>query len=402
MTTLDTTQDTKSANRNNRAERLSPDGKWRSFPKVPNLLQYVSTEQYYARVKVNRKQFRRSLGTKVFSTAKLKLGDFIKKHHEPTPKRGTVGLALKNYLRGLLNSHDISPQTERYRLYCVRALLKSWPGLRMLPIEKLTLQATSGEVYKTETAFLLCQEWANRFTAIKDAQYFNNTLSVLRAILEIGGVPKDGNPARRIKRLGVKPTELHLPETGQFNQMLGVVESSGAGQAQQCADLMRFLAFSGCRISEARKVTWADVDLGRGEIRVWNAKRSKRSNASQTRQVPVIPPMRELLGRLQKSNPVPSERVCALSECEKSLARACKLVGVARLTHHDLRHLFATRCIEAGVDIPTVSRWLGHQDGGALAMKVYGHLRREHSAAMAQKGTFGMGAQAEVTGTPPH
>ena len=54
-------------------------------------------------------------------------------------------------------------------------------------------------------------------------------------------------------------------------------------------------------------------------------------------------------------------------------------IGIERITHHDLRHLFATRCIEAGVDIPTVSRWLGHVDGGALAMKVYGHLRRTHS-----------------------
>ena len=27
----------------------------------------------------------------------------------------------------------------------------------------------------------------------------------------------------------------------------------------------------------------------------------------------------------------------------------------------------ATRCIEAGIDIPTVSRWLGHQDGGVLS-----------------------------------
>jgi hypothetical protein len=40
------------------------------------------------------------------------------------------------------------------------------------------------------------------------------------------------------------------------------------------------------------------------------------------------------------------------------------------------------------VDIPTVSRWLGHKDGGALAMKVYGHLRDQHSAAMAQKVQF--------------
>ena len=48
-------------------------------------------------------------------------------------------------------------------------------------------------------------------------------------------------------------------------------------------------------------------------------------------------------------------------------------------THHDLRHPFATRCIESGMDIPTVSRWLGHKDGGALAMKTYSHLRREDS-----------------------
>jgi len=50
--------------------------------------------------------------------------------------------------------------------------------------------------------------------------------------------------------------------------------------------------------------------------------------------------------------------------------------------------LFATRCIEAGVDIPTVSRWLGHQDGGALCMKTYGHLRDEHSANEAKKVAF--------------
>lgn len=98
--------------------------------------------------------------------------------------------------------------------------------------------------------------------------------------------------------------------------------------------------------------------------------------------------MSELLDKLKQSNPLPSDMVCRVGECEKSLTRACKLTKVTRITHHDLRHLFATRCIESGVDIPTVSRWLGHSDGGALAMKVYGHLRREHSASMAQKVTF--------------
>ena len=63
-------------------------------------------------------------------------------------------------------------------------------------------------------------------------------------------------------------------------------------------------------------------------------------------------------------------------------------IGIPRITHHDLRHFFATVCIESGVDIPTVSRWLNHKDGGALAMKTYGHLRREHSTAAARRVTF--------------
>lgn len=37
-------------------------------------------------------------------------------------------------------------------------------------------------------------------------------------------------------------------------------------------------------------------------------------------------------------------------------------IGMRRITHHDLRNFFATMCIESGVDIPTVSRWLGHKD----------------------------------------
>jgi hypothetical protein len=48
----------------------------------------------------------------------------------------------------------------------------------------------------------------------------------------------------------------------------------------------------------------------------------------------------------------------------------------------------ATRCIEAGVDIPAVSRWLGHQHGGALCMRTYGHLPDEHSQRAALKVTF--------------
>ena len=99
--------------------------------------------------------------------------------------------------------------------------------------------------------------------------------------------------------------------------------------------------------------------------------------------------MEDLLKRLKhEAGGTPTGSIMKVAKCNEALARACNEIGTSKITHHDLRHLFATRCIEAGVDIPTVSRWMGHKDGGALAMKTYGHLRNEHSQEMAAKVKF--------------
>src|SRR5258708_19611613 len=63
---------------------LSPDGKWKSFPKVPNLLQYVSTGVYFGRLKVNGKLIRQSLEATVYSDPLLKLPDFLKFQRKST------------------------------------------------------------------------------------------------------------------------------------------------------------------------------------------------------------------------------------------------------------------------------------------------------------------------------
>ncbi len=89
-----------------------------------------------------------------------------------------------------------------------------------------------------------------------------------------------------------------------------------------------------------------------------------------------------------EKNPQPTDRIIPINSARKCLQTACKKLGLPQFTHHDFRHFFATTCIESGVDIPTVSRWLGHKDGGALAMKRYGHLRQEHSFAMIKRVSF--------------
>jgi integrase len=322
------------------------------------------------------KIFRTSLKTDVFSVAKLRLPDFIKEKVKTANRHlsGTLGEARSNYETELAADHTLRDGSKRYRRNCIKALLRTWPGIDELPPEKIT-EAD-------------CRDWAARFSANYDEQFFNNTLGTLRMILARSGLGRDANPAYKVKRLGVKPKELHLPEGQEFEALLEKVETSGAGQAHHCADFIRFLAFSGCRLEEARLVKWQDVNFEKMEIRVHNSKSAKTTSKPDFRFVPIIPPMNDLLTRLKAKNPPPESSICAVGECEKSLTRACRLLDIHRITHHDLRHLFATRCIESGVDVPTVSRWLGHVDGGALAMKIYGHLRREHSAAMAQKVKF--------------
>jgi integrase len=180
-----------------------------------------------------------------------------------------------------------------------------------------------------------------------------------------------------------------LPSIDKFNALIAEMRAGHSRDSINCADFASGLAFTGCRISEAREIAWRDVDFDAGEIVVRGDATTGTKNWG-LRRVPLIPDARGMFERMRSERHGESldAKVFRVAECQKSLDRAAKKVGADRITHHDLRHLFATRCIESGVDIPTVSRWLGHKDGGALAMKTYGHLRREHSIAQAQRVTF--------------
>lgn len=93
--------------------------------------------------------------------------------------------------------------------------------------------------------------------------------------------------------------------------------------------------------------------------------------------------------RENSEGPISSPRAEPLSSWSwRQVLRSAETRGYPGFTHHDFRHFFATTCIEAGVDIPTVSRRLGHKDGGALAMRIYGHLRQDHSLAAIQRVIF--------------
>lgn len=60
--------------------------------------------------------------------------------------------------------------------------------------------------------------------------------------------------------------------------------------------------------------------------------------------------------------------------------------GIEGATFHSLRHTFATRCLEAGIDIVTVSKLLGHTDTRMTA-NTYSHLLPEYQKNEIEKMT---------------
>jgi integrase len=59
-----------------------------------------------------------------------------------------------------------------------------------------------------------------------------------------------------------------------------------------------------------------------------------------------------------EKNPAPGDAVISITDARTCLETACRKPGFPKYSHHDFRHSFATTCIESGVDVPTVSRWL--------------------------------------------
>lgn len=367
-----------------REDRLAKDGKWRSFPKVPHLLQYVSNGNYYGRIKVRGKLIRESLETTVWTTAKLRLTDFLKNQQEvrqriDPPK---FSIAVEGYKRELESDTGIKPRSKEYRLLCLLKIQRSWPELWNMRLDEITPKA--------------CKDWAVGLHGKIASHYYNNTIGTLRQIIDHGlkahkesGGQLFENPAAGLSRTKVKQKDLKLPEPSEFKQLVENLKEGSGSWGERVADLVEFLTYGGMRIySEAVWVAWEDVVWQRKEIIVRGDPETGTKN-SEIRRVPILPDMESLLLRLKdKLGGTAMGRIMQVGQCNEALARACKEIGIPKITHHDLRHLFATRCIESGVDIPTVSRWLGHKDGGALAMKTYGHLRNEHSQAMAQKVKF--------------
>jgi len=225
------------------------------------------------------------------------------------------------------------------------------------------------------------------------ADYFNKTVSILRRLfklaIELGSIREKSSPVERLKPEPDQREEYKLPTAEKFAEILAYNDQGCHNwSSRHTRDLIEAVSWTGLRRGEARALKVEYVDLKAGVIRL-PAKICKGClGKKRGRNIPILPDARALFERLVR-DAAQDGSIFYFNKTNDAgkfwLRAACKRAGwTEKFTLHSVRHYFATRCIEAGIPIPTVADWLGHNDKGKLLLTVYHHICQEHSLEIAK------------------
>ena len=126
---------------------------------------------------------------------------------------------------------------------------RSWPSLFGTDVRKVSERD--------------CSEWLVRFQKQYAPSVVNNAIGTLRSVFAeaVTSGARFGNPAANLSRMRIRAKQLELPSREQFLRFVEEIRTAGARQSKDCANLVRFLAYSGLRLGEAKFVAWSDVQF---------------------------------------------------------------------------------------------------------------------------------------------
>jgi hypothetical protein len=133
----------------------------------------------------------------------------------------------------------------------------------------------------------------------------------------------------------------------------------------QTGALALFMFGTACRIAEALRVQWEDIDFKKRVVLI-------RKTKNKRQRLPNMP--QRLLVALAT---LPRERPpfdVAYTTAKYRWDRAVEAAGIEPLTFHSCRHGFATKLLHDGVDVVTVAK-LGGWASPQLVLATYGHAQ---------------------------
>ena len=157
--------------------------------------------------------------------------------------------------------------------------------------------------------------------------------------------------------------------------------------------------YTGVRIGELLSLTCSAVDMQKRTITIKttcyeskdeNGKYAKLTDTTKSHRTRVIPfpkqllPIFKELKALSKSGYVIENgkgEQMSVRSYQRSFELLIDKLGVSKLSFHALRHTFATRALESGMDVKTLSEVLGHKSA-TVTLNRYAHSMMEHKQSV--------------------
>ena len=340
---------------------------------------------YYAQVKISGKTYRRSLGTSVLGVARVKLPMVINEIRARA--EGTVAFSksggsavgrvdlracLQEWIEGQRVRPDLKSSTKDYNERRFDDLIKGF-------VKRGMLDVPAGKV-----SVLVWREWWADVAGHFNPQYANNLLAVAEGLLgmqEKAGLVS-GNVLEDFKRMLIPSKLANVASSEQMTAMITDIRAQASRFAEESADMVALMAYTGMRPGEMLRLQAEDLLEDFIAVRMGEGEGTKNY---EERMIPIMSQVVDVVVRRR----VMKGGLWSIKDPSNAMRRSCgRLKFGFVVTPYSCRHFFATRCLESGVDVPTVAGWLGHKDGGVTLMKKYSHLCNKHGLEAAKMVNF--------------
>ena len=207
------------------------------------------------------------------------------------------------------------------------------------------------------------------------------------------------NPCDRIRRVPGPPSRVEAftrEEQRRLEEAIAVSEDRRLFGIRLCL-------YTGLRIGELLGLEWQDVDMEKGILHIqktvyreknaegeWQLFVDRPKTAASERMVPLPGYLAEDLRIYRRG--ARSEFVIENKKAERMSIRSYQYLferltekaGVRKLNFHALRHTFATRALECGMDIKTLSELMGHKNA-TITLNRYAHSMMDTKIAAMNK-----------------
>lgn len=286
---------------------------------------------------------------------------------------------LENYIRPSVKVRTY----ERYKLIVEQHIKDKIGGIELNNLSPLVLQSFITEL-------LQC---GNKKTGKGlSANSVNAVISVIQSSLKTAhllGLTKEC-AADKLKRpkLKEKPVECFT-----FAEQKQIEHAIRSGKKDKLYGIILCL-YSGLRIGELMALQWSDIDFVKGVLTVSKSCHDGKGGlvidepktATSRRVIPLPKQLLPMMKALKRRSASPfvvsaSGNPVSVRSYQRSFELLLKKLKIPHKGFHSLRHTFATRAIECGMDVKTLSEILGHKNP-TVTLNRYAHSLMEHKKEM--------------------